>query len=83
VHSFDPEIHLTNDAVQKYTPLYGKYEPANKLSYVDFQKYLDSNYSKEKYNLEQQILPKMKKIALDSIKSSFVRLSPERLKHNF
>ena len=27
-------IHLTNDAVQKYLPSYGKYEPANKLSFV-------------------------------------------------
>lgn len=26
-------IHLTNDAVQKYSDEYGKYENANKLSY--------------------------------------------------
>ena len=26
-------IHLTNDAVQKYLPDYGKYEKGNKLSY--------------------------------------------------
>lgn len=26
-------VHLTNDAVQKYLPQYGKYEKANKLSY--------------------------------------------------
>ena len=34
-------IHLTNDAVQKYLPEYGKYEKGNKLSYEDFQRYLD------------------------------------------
>ena len=33
-------IHLTNDAIQKYLPEYGKYEKGNKLSYADFQKYL-------------------------------------------
>ena len=32
--NFEREIHLTNDAVQKFTPLYGKFEPANKLSYA-------------------------------------------------
>lgn len=29
-------IHLTNDAVQKNSDDYGKYEPGNKLSYDDF-----------------------------------------------
>ena len=26
-------VHLTNDAIQKYLPNYGKYEKGNKLSY--------------------------------------------------
>lgn len=38
-------IHLTNDAVQKKCEDYGKYEPGNKLSYADFQRYLDSTYN--------------------------------------
>ena len=29
-------IHLTNDAVQQKATNYGKLEPANKLSYLDF-----------------------------------------------
>lgn len=29
-------IHLTNDAVQKHSEDYGKYESANKLSFTDF-----------------------------------------------
>ena len=82
VYNFDREIHLTNDAVQKYTPHYGRYEPGNKVSFVQFQKYLDSNY-KDKYNFEEEILPKMKAIALDAVKSVFVKISPERKMHNF
>ena len=50
IENFEREIHLTNDAVQKYTPLYGKYEPANKISYSEFQRYLDTTYPKKKYN---------------------------------
>lgn len=30
----EPMIHLTNDAIQKYGPMYGKYEEGNKLSYA-------------------------------------------------
>ena len=37
-------IHLTNDAVQNKAEDYGKYETGNKLSFIDFQKYLDPNY---------------------------------------
>jgi hypothetical protein len=29
-------VHLTNDAVQKHAPEYGKFENANKMSYVEF-----------------------------------------------
>ncbi len=29
-------IHLTNDAVQKKSEEYGKYESANKVSFADF-----------------------------------------------
>ena len=29
----DTFIHLTNDAIQKYSNSYGKFEPGNKLTY--------------------------------------------------
>lgn len=50
IENFDREIHLTNDAVQKYLPGYGKFEPANKLSFIEFQRYLDATYPKKNYN---------------------------------
>lgn len=37
-------IHLTNDAIQKYCDGYGKYEEGNKVSYNEFQRYMDSTY---------------------------------------
>jgi len=40
----DRMVHLTNDAVQQKGEEYGKYEAANKLSFADFQKYLEQNY---------------------------------------
>ena len=35
-------IHLTNDAIQKFSEDYGKFENGNKLNYAEFQKYLES-----------------------------------------
>lgn len=37
-------IHLTNDAIQSQNDTYSKYEKGNKVSYTQFQKYLDINY---------------------------------------
>jgi hypothetical protein len=33
-------IHLTNDAVQKQLPDYGKFEKGNKINYDDLHEYL-------------------------------------------
>ena len=37
-------IHLTNDAIQKRAEDYGRFENANKLSFGEFQKYMDQNH---------------------------------------
>jgi len=36
-------VHLTNDAVQKNSNDYGKYENGNKLTYKEFQDFLDKS----------------------------------------
>ena len=57
-------VHLTNDAVQKKCDDYGRYETGNKLSYSDFQRYLDAtvNMGNEGNKLKfwQQVYPDMK-----------------------
>ena len=50
-------IHLTNDAVQKNAEDYGKFEAGNKLSYNDFQNYLDKNYGDLNICFERDLLP--------------------------
>ena len=42
------KIHLTNDAVQKNLPDYGKYEKGNKLSYDELENYILKITSKRK-----------------------------------
>lgn len=58
-------IHLTNDAIQSKCEDYGKYENGNKMSYHDFQRYLDAK--KIPVNFYHEIVPKIKKIVKDTI----------------
>ena len=64
------EMHLTNDAIQVHSDKYGKYEEGNKLSYKEFQRYLNMAYPDRKYDFERVLL-QMKEIATHAVKSSF------------
>ena len=83
LNNFDPEVHLTNDAVQKRCTDYQRYEPFNKLSYDEFQRYLDANLPQKKYNFKQQIMPQMKQMASDAARSVFTKIAPDNNQHNF
>lgn len=74
-------VHLTNDAIQKYCEDYGKFEDGNKMSYKDFQRYLDFHCSEKGISFVSDILPQIKKIAKDSIKASCFRIDPNRRLH--
>jgi hypothetical protein len=50
-------VHLTNDAIQKRGDDYGKFENGNKLSFSDFQRYMDTNHPEMKCNFKNQIIP--------------------------
>ena len=49
----DRMVHLTNDAVQKKGDSYGRYEPGNKLSYAEFQRYLDTKFPKDNIQINR------------------------------
>lgn len=76
-------IHLTNDAVQKNGTFYGRHEEGNKLSYIEFQRYLDHYFPEEKISFAEHIYPKMKAIATDAIKATYLKLDTNALEHNF
>lgn len=76
-------IHLTNDAVQKKSEDYGKYEYANKLSYSEFQRYLDNHRPKIYMNFFNDVVPKMKKIVKDTILAVFKKLDFRKRAHSF
>jgi len=74
--------HLTNDAVQKNGQDYGKFEKGNKVSYSEFRKYLKHQVKAEADFLDD-ILPKMKELATDTIRATYNRLDSERKENNF
>jgi hypothetical protein len=74
-------IHLTNDAVQKKADDYGKYENGNKMSYKDFQKYLDNK--RIQVNFLQDVLPRIKNIVSDTVKASFLMVDRKKRLHTF
>lgn len=74
-------MHLTNDAIQKHCDDYGKFEDGNKLSYKDFQRYLDFYCSDKKLNFFQDILPQIKSLTNDTMKACFFNLDPKRRLH--
>lgn len=57
----DAYIHLTNDAVQKHSDNYGRFQEGNKLSYPELQRYLDTLPANGRnLNFYEAILPQMK-----------------------
>ena len=56
-------VHLTNDAVQKHSDTYGKHEQGNKISFNEFQRYLD--FHEPGLNFWQTVYPEMRSLARD------------------
>ena len=76
-------IHLTNDAVQKNLPDYGKFQKGNKISYDELAAYIDKFHSKKGKKFYQHIYPKMQRIATDAIKACSGGIDPSKLGNNF
>jgi hypothetical protein len=74
-------VHLTNDAVQKRLDDYGKFESGNKLSYIEFQKYLDS--MKLDCDFIKTVIPKMRGMAQDSMRAISRKIDPSRKTFSF
>jgi tubulin polyglutamylase TTLL1 len=80
----DPYIHLTNDAVQKHADSYSNFEPGNKLSYSELQRYLDGLPSMGRHlDLSNALIPKMKEIAAMAVGSTWIALNNQHKDKNF
>jgi hypothetical protein len=76
-------IHLTNDAIQKRGEDYGKFENGNKLTYSEFQRYIETYHSESNINFFTDILPNIKSIIRHTILSVFLKIDPKKRLHTF
>ena len=65
---------MTNDAVQKYLPDYGKYEKANKITYEELEAFIRKQDGS--FDFFGQVYPKMKQLATDAIHASALNIDP-------
>ena len=79
----DAFIHLTNDAVQKNAVNYGDFEDANKLSFPQFQKYIDEFYPEKGISVYGDLVPQMHEIVLKSFHAVRRTIDPNRRKFCF
>ena len=80
---WDRYVHLTNDAVQKYSEDYGRFEMGNKLSYADFQRYLEQRYPVYAPKFHSQVLPAIRRLVKDTMEATFLKLDPKRRHPSF
>lgn len=64
---FNKFIHLTNNAVQKFSNGYGQKELGNQLSFKDFEDYMIANGLEGDFR--GKILPRMKELVKTSMLS--------------
>ncbi|CDW81438.1 tubulin-tyrosine ligase family protein [Stylonychia lemnae] len=77
----DQYVHLTNNAIQKYSENYGNFEDGNQMSYDQFQEYLDmSNY---KLDVKNDLVHRMKQLIVRSIFATKSILDPQKRKSCF
>jgi hypothetical protein len=78
----NPYVHLTNDAIQKKGETYEKHEQGNKVSYSEFQRYLDFCFPR-RVDFDRDVLGKMRQIGRDLVVANYRLLDGGRLKNNF
>jgi hypothetical protein len=58
LHNIDDQyVHLTNNAVQKYSENYGTFEDGNQLSFKRLQQIIDEQYPDCGVSVYEQLVP--------------------------
>lgn len=73
-------VHLTNNAVQKDSASYGKFENGNQISFRDFQEYLEKS---NEFGTFDKILLQIRGMILISLGAAKEKLNPKQRQHCF
>jgi len=81
--NFNKFIHLTNDAVQKKSEEYGRFEFGNKVSFQEYQQYLNQTVPHLNINFKKHIFSQIKYIMGDTVRACYKILDPLKRQHSF
>ncbi|CAI2376333.1 unnamed protein product [Moneuplotes crassus] len=76
-------VHLTNNAVQKFSENYGQFEDGNQLSFQDFQEYIDEHFPDSEINVQDNLVSRMKRCIITSFKAAEDHLFQENKRSQF
>ena len=76
-------VHLTNDAVQKHSADYGKYENGNKMSMQELQKYLRTAFPTRNIDVQRDVMGRIRTVVRQSFLAVAGKIDPNRLRHTF
>lgn len=62
---------------------YGKYETSNKLSYANFEKYLQANHADDNISFYKDIYPQIKSLVRDSFRSVYSKMDAKKRINSF
>jgi tubulin--tyrosine ligase len=80
----DRETHLTNDAVQKHSKEYGKFEDGNKLDLEEWQATILEDYPEAPTDVVKRIIfPEIKRLSKLSIEAAAETLSLSNVQRSF
>ncbi len=77
------DIHLTNNAVQKFCEHYGAFEDGNQLSFPQFQEYLNAKHPDQHIDVYGNLVRQMKDMITFSMLSVRKKLNPNDRKTCF
>lgn len=76
-------IHLTNDAVQKKADDYGKFEVGNKVSFKEYQSYLNEVFPQFNIDFDRHIFSQIKRLICDTFRATFRCIDPNKRSQSF
>lgn len=80
----DREAHLTNDAVQKFSKTYGKFESGNKLNLIEWQEQINRDYTHAPNDIvANKIMPEIVRLTTLSLAACAEKLCQSDVKNTF
>ena len=83
LNSKNPFTHITNYSFQKYNTNFQKFEKGNEVPFYEFQKFINENYPEKNYQLNIDLMDKIKEITSITMRSVKEKINKNNRNHQF